>query len=288
MRSRLRVGCPGSINRAATPKFRRDSSLVPELTPVSDGSGEPRCPPSVALRAGERAGPGGHEDPLDAALEELEVRIRPQPRPGPPPPWDGAAARTHSARTCHSASSFDSHNVPPVCSPRPPAPMANGALRSRLLSGSPGVTSRATSTKFLRDCSSVQEVSPPGPSSRGWSLSGALVCHVWHITQDGSPGFSSVKPPRRLAKIGCTLDTKYSKSRPVAATTDATVASSSPVQVAVTKSATPVSGTHQAEPSRIRAPPSPPLTGRPPGSPPDRRESLPCAPAWAHTRPECA
>ena len=56
-----------------------------------------------------------------------------------------------------------------------------------------------TVSKFLRVCSSVQLVWPPGSSSR-WSM---LLAPPWHITQRAWVG-------RLVRKIGCTLALKYS------------------------------------------------------------------------------
>src|SRR5258708_923017 len=78
----------------------------------------------------------------------------------------GVAWRTHSASICHSGSLCVFQNLPPVCTGSPPASGESGCRSKRLFSGSPGAVNWSTTSKFLRDCSSVQEEFPADKGSR--------------------------------------------------------------------------------------------------------------------------
>jgi hypothetical protein len=92
------------------------------------------------------------------------------------------APRTHAASVCHSGSSVVVQCLPPSWCGSPPAVSASGCRNSRLISGFPAMTRDLTSSKFLRESSSLH-VAAPGAS--GCRRIG--VPKLWHETHRALP-----------------------------------------------------------------------------------------------------
>jgi len=120
----------------------------------------------MASVAASVAGPLFQENRLNRGFERLEIESVPCReiciRSGRS--LDGQA--NPFGEICHSGSLRDRRNLPPVCIGSAPASGARGCRSRGLQEGSPGVTSCRTNSKFLWDCSSLQEELPEENGSR--------------------------------------------------------------------------------------------------------------------------